>query len=135
MRHSKGAPSRGNSNIPATLVLSQHRTLSSHKPTSPTASRPSIVMASYGTFNNENANEPEQQQQHPVPRVPAPWKLQAESYILFMKLKELPEGIYDPREVEEEEGGGWKDENVGKWMGGLGSVMVVRYSDTPVGMF
>jgi hypothetical protein len=81
-----------------------------------------IKMLTNGTFKDE----PEQQ--HPVTRVPAPWKLQAESYMLFMKLKELPGGIYDPGEEE------WGHEKAGKWTGGLGSVLVVRYSDTPVGM-
>jgi hypothetical protein len=79
-------------------------------------------MLTYGTFKDEL------EQQHPVTRVPASWKLQAESYILFMKLKEIPEGIYDPQEEE------WGHEKAGKWTGGLGSVLVVRYSDTPVGM-
>jgi hypothetical protein len=68
--------------------------------------------------------EPEQ---HPVPRVSAPWKLKAESYVLFLKLKALPEGVYDP--VEET----WAHEGLGKFAGGVGTVMIIRYTDTPVG--
>ncbi|KAF1946788.1 hypothetical protein EJ02DRAFT_335040 [Clathrospora elynae] len=79
-------------------------------------------MASYGTF------EPEPEQ-HPVPRAKAPWKVKAESYMLFLKLNELPEGVYDPLEEA------WADEGLGSFVGGLGAVMIVRYSDTPVGSY
>lgn len=66
---------------------------------------------------------------HPVPRSKAPWKsLRAESYSLFLKLKELPQGTYDEFEKA------WDDEGAGKFAGGLGAVIIVRYSDTPVGM-
>lgn len=79
-------------------------------------------MTSYGTFREE---EPEH---HPVPRAKAPWNLKAECYTFLLKLKQLPKGTYDAFEAE------WADEKLGTFEGGLGSVMVVRYSDTPVGM-
>lgn len=65
--------------------------------------------------------------EHPVQRVPAPWTLKAESYLLFVKLNELPEGVYDRLE------GAWENEALGRFAGGLGAVMIVRYTDTPVG--
>lgn len=64
---------------------------------------------------------------HPVQRAPAPWTMRAESYLLLLRLKELPEGLYD--ELEE----AWGDEGLGRFEGGLGAVMIVRYADTPVG--
>ena len=66
---------------------------------------------------------------HPVQRSLAPWTLKAESYLLFLKLKELPLGLYDRLEEA------WEDENLGRFEGGLGAVMIVRYSETPVGGF
>ena len=53
----------------------------------------------------------------------------AECYTLLLKLKDLPKGVYDPLEAA------WADEGLGKFAGGLGAVIIVRYSDTPVGMF
>ena len=85
-------------------------------------------MASYGTFP-PNKDDKQSSQHDPVPRVPAPWKLKAESYVLCMKLKELPRGVYDPLEAS------WADEELGVFKGGLGTVIIVRYSDTPVGKF
>jgi len=82
-------------------------------------------MATYGTFHAD----PEEPEQHPVPRAKAPWKLMAECYTLLLKLKDLPKGVYDPLEAA------WADEGLGKFAGGLGAVIIVRYSDTPVGMF
>lgn len=66
-----------------------------------------------------------------MPRSEAPWeKLKAESYSLFLKLSELPKGTYDEFEAS------WADEKEnGAFKGGLGAVIVVRYSETPVGMF
>lgn len=64
---------------------------------------------------------------HPVQRAPPPWTLKAESYLLFLKLKELPKGLYDRLE------GAWEDGSLGRFEGGLGAVMIVRYTDTPVG--
>lgn len=64
---------------------------------------------------------------HPVPRAPAPWTMRAESYLLLLRLKELPEGLYDGLEEA------WQDEGLGRFEGGLGAVMIVRYADTPVG--
>jgi hypothetical protein len=49
--------------------------------------------------------------------------------MLFMRLKELPKGVYDP--LQEACG----DKEYGEFKGGLGAVMVVRYSDTPVGPY
>ncbi|KAF2820542.1 hypothetical protein CC86DRAFT_374237 [Ophiobolus disseminans] len=66
---------------------------------------------------------------HPVQRAKGPWAMKAESYMLFMRLKELPKGVYDPLQEE------WSDEENGKFQGGLGAVMVVRYLDTPVGPY
>jgi hypothetical protein len=65
--------------------------------------------------------------QHPVTRSSAPWSLKAESYVLFLKLETLPEGVYAPLEET------WGDEGLGTFMGGIGTVMIVRYSNTPVG--
>lgn len=64
---------------------------------------------------------------HPVQRAPAPWTMKAESYLLFLRLKELPQGLYDELEAT------WGDEALGAFEGGLGAVMIVRYADTPVG--
>jgi hypothetical protein len=64
---------------------------------------------------------------HPVPRAPAPWTMRAESYLLLLRLKELPEGLYDGLEEA------WQDEGLGRFKGGLGAVMIVRYADTPIG--
>jgi hypothetical protein len=64
---------------------------------------------------------------HPVLRANAPWPLKAESYLMFLKMKHLPKGVYDPLEEV------WGGEEFGKFDGGLGAVMIVRYSDSPVG--
>ncbi|OAG15394.1 hypothetical protein CC77DRAFT_466171 [Alternaria alternata] len=69
---------------------------------------------------------------HPVKRALAPWKLTAEVYMLFLTLKELPKNVHDELEGEV---GGWDDEEKGMFKGGLGSVVVVRYRDTPVGPY
>jgi hypothetical protein len=72
---------------------------------------------------------------HPVPHVPAPWTTKAECYWLFLYLKDLPIGLYDPLE-EERFGDGMlseEKEKVGEFKGGLGVVMIVRYADTPIG--
>ncbi len=65
---------------------------------------------------------------HPVQRAGAPWTLKAETYLLFLKMQSLPQGLYDPLEEA------WVDESLGTFEGGLGAVMIVRYTDTPVGM-
>ena len=49
--------------------------------------------------------------------------------MLFMKLKELPKGVYDPLQES------WGEQENGEFKGGLGAVMVVRYEDTPVGPY
>ena len=64
---------------------------------------------------------------HPVQRSSAPWTLKAESYLLFLRLKRLPEGLYDRLENT------WEDDSLGRFEGGLGAVMIVRYTNTPVG--
>jgi hypothetical protein len=64
---------------------------------------------------------------HPVQRAKAPWPLKAESYMMFVRMKELPKGVYDRLEEV------WGGEEFGKLEGGLGAIMIVRYSDTPVG--
>ncbi|EMD87117.1 hypothetical protein COCC4DRAFT_41318 [Bipolaris maydis ATCC 48331] len=81
-------------------------------------------MATYGTFGGDA-------ERHPVPRSEAPWdKLKAESYSLFLKLSELPKGTYDEFEAS------WADEKEnGAFKGGLGAVIVVRYTETPVGPY
>jgi hypothetical protein len=48
--------------------------------------------------------------------------------MMFLRMKELPKGVYD--QLEEV----WGGEEFGKFEGGLGAIMIVRYSDTPVGM-
>lgn len=79
-------------------------------------------MAEYGTFSGEPS-------QHPVLRSKAPWKnLRAESYSLFLSLKNLPKGTHDEFEKA------WDEDGMGKFAGGLGAVVIVRYSETPVGM-
>lgn len=73
---------------------------------------------------------------HPVQRAPAPWATKSECYWLLFNLSKLPEGIYDPLEASSPElmdlG---KDGKAGQFKGGLGIIMIVRYSDTPVGRF
>ncbi|KAG9383011.1 hypothetical protein A1F94_006932 [Pyrenophora tritici-repentis] len=81
-------------------------------------------MSTYGTFHADP--EPEQ---HPVRRAKAPWNLMAECYTLLLKLKDLPKGVYDPLEAA------WADKGMGEFVGGLGAVIIVRYSDTPVGPY
>lgn len=67
--------------------------------------------------------------QHPFHFVPSPWTLKAESYLLFLKLNNLPPGLYDPLESA------WEDDGLGEFTGGLGAIMIVRYTDTPVGPY
>lgn len=67
---------------------------------------------------------------HPVPVAPAPWTTKAECYWLFLTLKSLPKGIYDPLEESSED---CAEGKAGEFKGGLGCIMLVRYSDTPVG--
>jgi len=51
--------------------------------------------------------------------------------MLFHVLKGLPGGVHGELEGKE---GGWDDEGIGRFEGGLGTVCIVRYRDTPVGM-
>jgi hypothetical protein len=64
---------------------------------------------------------------HPVLRAEAPWYVKAESYNIFLRLKDLPQGAYDPLEET------WGGNDYGKFEGGLGAVVIVRYGETPVG--
>lgn len=66
--------------------------------------------------------------QAPVSLFSAPWKLKAETYVLFLKLNTLPKGVYDV--VEEKQ---WDDNKLGQFVGGLGAIMIVRYSHSPSG--
>lgn len=67
--------------------------------------------------------------EHPVARSLAPWSTKAESYLLLTHSRELPgAGVYHDCEAA------WAGDEFGAFAGGLGAVMVVRYSDTPVGM-
>jgi hypothetical protein len=68
-------------------------------------------------------------ERHPVQRVAAPWTLEAESYLLFLKLSSLPDGLYDSLEDA------WADPGLGEFKGGLGAIMIVRYTSTPVGPY
>jgi len=78
-----------------------------------------------------STSNPEEPSFHPVARALAPWKLTAEVYMLFHVLKGLPGGVHGELEGRE---GGWDDEAMGRFEGGLGTVCIVRYRDTPVGM-
>jgi hypothetical protein len=69
--------------------------------------------------------------QHPVPHFLAPWNLKSECYWLFLTLKSLPVGLYDPLEASSDACAG---KDAGEFKGGLGIIMIVRYKDTPVGM-
>lgn len=72
---------------------------------------------------------------HPVPHAPAPWTTKAECYWLFLYLKDLPPGLYNPLEEGRFGDGKLAEEKdkVGAFKSGLGVVMIVRYADTPVG--
>jgi len=70
----------------------------------------------------------------PVQINPAPWYTKAETYWLAVKLgasSELPEGVYAPLEASAPATS--DPEYAGKHRGGLGLIMIVRYSDTPCG--
>jgi hypothetical protein len=47
--------------------------------------------------------------------------------MMFVRMKELPKGVYNRLEEV------WGGEEFGRFEGGLGAIMIVRYSDTPVG--
>jgi hypothetical protein len=70
--------------------------------------------------------------EHSVPRALAPWNTKSECYWLFLTLKKLPQGLYDPLEASSER---WVGKDTGEFKGGLGCIMIVRYRDTPVGTF
>jgi hypothetical protein len=64
---------------------------------------------------------------HPVLRAKASWHVKAESYNMFLRLKDVPQGSYDTLE------GPWEGDEFGEFEGSLGAVVIVRYSETPVG--
>lgn len=64
---------------------------------------------------------------HPVPRVKAPWTVKATSWLMFLKLSSLPKGVYAPLDEV------WARPEYGIFKGGYGAIMIVRYTDTPVG--
>ncbi|PVI06646.1 hypothetical protein DM02DRAFT_609446 [Periconia macrospinosa] len=64
---------------------------------------------------------------HPVERSEAPWTVKCETYWMLINLKSLPEGVYDKLEEPLLQHGEFK--------GGMGFLMVVRYSYTPVGTY
>jgi hypothetical protein len=74
---------------------------------------------------------------HPVQHAPSPWTTKSECYWLFLYLKDLPAGLYDPLEGQRFGDGNLSEEKekVGEFKGGLGLIMIVRYADTPVGKF
>ena len=71
-------------------------------------------------------------QNPPVEIKPAPWDLKAESYWLMLSLPAvLPENIYDPLEASFPE---FADPKLaGEFKGGLGTIAIVRYFNTPCG--
>ena len=71
---------------------------------------------------------------HPVPHRPAPWTVKADAYLMALWLpSKLPEGIYDPLEASSPAFADPKE--AGEFRGGIGFIMVVRYSDTPCGPY
>jgi len=70
----------------------------------------------------------------PVQIKPAPWNTKAETYWLALNLganDEIPQGVYAPLEASSPATS--DPEHAGKHRGGLGLIMIVRYSDTPCG--
>ena len=65
--------------------------------------------------------------QSPVSLFSAPWTLKAETYVLFLKLNTLPDGVYNALEET------WTDIELGQFVGGVGTIMIVRYRETPLG--
>ena len=72
----------------------------------------------------------------PVKVRPAPWQMKAETYWLTLNLPagfDSEKGVYAPLEASSKTT--TDPELVGKHSGGLGLIMIVRYSDTPCGSF
>lgn len=70
----------------------------------------------------------------PVQIKPAPWDTKAEKYWLALNLGasgKFPQGVYAPLEASSPTTS--DPEHAGKHRGGLGLIMIVRYSDTPCG--
>ena len=67
---------------------------------------------------------------------PAPWNTKAETYWLALNLKagaDADEGVYAPLELSSPT---TSDPKIaGKHYGGLGLIMLVRYIDSPCGLF
>jgi hypothetical protein len=67
-----------------------------------------------------------------ISHVPAPWTTESECWLLTVFLgSKLPEGVYDPLEASSSAFANSKE--AGKFEGGLGMIMIVRYKETPVG--
>ncbi|KAK3115862.1 hypothetical protein LTR53_004362 [Teratosphaeriaceae sp. CCFEE 6253] len=65
-----------------------------------------------------------------LPEAPAPWSTRCETYWLVLNLPSpLPLDIYDPLEATH------PAMSARCFSGGIGMVMIVRYSDTPVGSY
>jgi hypothetical protein len=70
----------------------------------------------------------------PVRVHPGPWNAKAEAYWLAINVKagvDTDEGVYAPLEASSPSTS--DPANAGKHHGGLGLIMIVRYSDTPCG--
>ena len=65
------------------------------------------------------------------PDAPGPWHLEGEVYWMLLKpLRTLPPGAYAPLEQPKEDD---PHDKTTKFLGGLGTVWIVRYSASPVG--
>lgn len=68
-----------------------------------------------------------------IPDVPPPWQLEGECYWMILKpLKTVPPAAYAP--LEQPRGDDPTDKTQ-KFLGGLGTVWIVRYSSSPAGAF
>ncbi|EJD37553.1 hypothetical protein AURDEDRAFT_44729, partial [Auricularia subglabra TFB-10046 SS5] len=68
-----------------------------------------------------------------IPEVPGPWHLEGEVYWMILKpLAKLPPAAYSPLEEP-----AWDDPTVrtNRYLGGLGTVWIVRYAASPVGPY
>jgi hypothetical protein len=66
----------------------------------------------------------------PIERVPAPWTLRGDIYgATFVPLTGLPTKAYPPLERQ------YVSEAYGKFIGGIGMIQVIRYTESPVGPY